>query len=71
MVAESVSGEGGRKIPLSSLPIVEMRGISKYYGGVAALDGVDFSVHAGEVVALLEITGQENQLSCPCQGVGN
>ena len=37
--------------------IVEMRGISKFYGGVAALDDVDFCVGAGEVVALLGDNG--------------
>lgn len=40
-----------------SAPIVEMRGISKYYGGIAALEDVDFSVGAGEVVALLGDNG--------------
>lgn len=39
------------------LPIVEMLGISKFYGGVAALDGVDFHVNKGEVVALLGDNG--------------
>jgi len=38
-------------------PIVEMRGISKYYGGIAALEGVNFAVGAGEVVALLGDNG--------------
>ena len=35
-----------------SLPLLEARGISKRFGGVLALDRVDFSVKAGEVVAL-------------------
>jgi len=43
--------------PLVEMPIVEMRGISKYYGGVAALEGVDFSIARGEVVALLGDNG--------------
>lgn len=38
-------------------PIVEMRGISKHYGGIAALEDVDFHVNRGEVVALLGDNG--------------
>jgi len=34
-------------------PLVEMRGISKSYGGVQALKGVDLAVHRGEVHALV------------------
>jgi D-xylose transport system ATP-binding protein len=34
-------------------PLVEMRGISKSYGGVQALSGVDLDVHRGEVHALV------------------
>ena len=44
-------------IPADRRLIVEMRGISKFYGGVAALDDVDFCVGAGEVVALLGDNG--------------
>ncbi|WP_210527614.1 ATP-binding cassette domain-containing protein [Rubellimicrobium arenae] len=44
---------GARSAP----PIVAMRGISKHYGGVAALDKVDFHVGRGEVVALLGDNG--------------
>lgn len=36
----------------SSSPLLEARGIIKKFGGVLALDRVDFSVGAGEVVAL-------------------
>ena len=34
-------------------PAVEMRGISKHFGGVKALSDVDFTVEAGEIHALL------------------
>ncbi len=37
--------------------MLEMRGISKSYGGVAALRGVDFTVTGGEVVALVGQNG--------------
>jgi D-xylose transport system ATP-binding protein len=41
----------------SSVPLIEMRRIAKYYGAVAALREVDFAVRRGEVVALLGDNG--------------
>jgi simple sugar transport system ATP-binding protein len=38
-------------------PVFRARGISKQYGGVHALDGVDFEIYAGEVVALVGNNG--------------
>jgi D-xylose transport system ATP-binding protein len=40
-----------------SSPVLELRGISKRFGAVQALDGVDFHVDAGEVVALVGDNG--------------
>jgi ABC-type branched-subunit amino acid transport system ATPase component len=37
--------------------LVEMRGITKSYGGVRAVDGVDFAIHAGAVHALVGENG--------------
>ncbi|HEY3319380.1 MAG TPA: sugar ABC transporter ATP-binding protein [Planctomycetota bacterium] len=42
---------------MSDTPVVEMRGIVKCFGGHRALDGVDFSVNAGEVHALIGENG--------------
>jgi D-xylose transport system ATP-binding protein len=45
-------------VPLTPTPpLLEMRGISKRFGSVVALAGVDFCVGAGEVVALVGDNG--------------
>jgi D-xylose transport system ATP-binding protein len=41
----------------SAVPLVEMRGISRAFGGVAALQNVDLAVYRNEVVALLGDNG--------------
>ncbi|KAB0682770.1 sugar ABC transporter ATP-binding protein [Aureimonas leprariae] len=38
-------------------PILEMKGVSKRYGGVAALSGVDFAAYPGEIHAVLGENG--------------
>src|SRR3979411_944429 len=40
-----------------SMPILEVRGLIKYYGRRKVFDGVDFEVDAGEVVGLLGPNG--------------
>ena len=37
--------------------ILELKNIKKYFGGVKALDGVDFKLHKGEIIALLGDNG--------------
>lgn len=41
----------------ATTPLVELRGIAKLYGAVAALNGVDFAVAPGEVVGLVGDNG--------------
>lgn len=38
-------------------PLVEMRGVSKAFGGVHAVENVDITLHSGEVVAVLGHNG--------------
>ena len=38
-------------------PILELKGLKKYFGGVKALNGVDFTLHEGEIVALIGDNG--------------
>ncbi len=42
---------------MSKQPVLIMRGISKRFGGVRALQDVDFELHAGEVVGLVGDNG--------------
>jgi D-xylose transport system ATP-binding protein len=43
--------------PASSSPVLAVEGVTKSFGSVHALDGVDFGVRSGEVVALVGDNG--------------
>ncbi len=46
------------QVPVASMtPLVELRGVTKRYGAVVALDQVNFSINQGEVIGLLGDNG--------------
>jgi len=47
-----------RKPPSAGSALLEVRGLGKRFGGLVALQGVDFNVPAGEIVALIGPTAQ-------------
>ncbi len=51
---------------MSDSPILEVRGVSKFFGGLTALNNVDFWVNAGEVVALLGDNGAGKSTLIKC-----
>ncbi len=44
---------GAATAPVMGQPIAALTGVSKKYGTITALDGLNLSLRAGEVVALL------------------
>ena len=39
------------------MALLSVSGLSKHFGGIAAVDGIDFDVHAGELLALIGPNG--------------
>jgi D-xylose transport system ATP-binding protein len=50
----------------TTAPILELRGVSKAFGSVQALDNVDFEVRAGEVMALVGDNGAGKSTLIKC-----
>lgn len=51
---------------MSAEPMLELKGVSKHFGAVVALDEVDFRVHAGEVMALVGDNGAGKSTLIKC-----
>jgi D-xylose transport system ATP-binding protein len=52
--------------PMSDTPLLQLQNISKAFGSVQALDGVDFEVRAGEVMALVGDNGAGKSTLVKC-----
>src|SRR5579859_4749097 len=56
-MAENAHPSSDEAIPPSAVPSLQVRGVSKAFGAVQALQDVDFEVYAGEVVGLVGDNG--------------
>ncbi|HRD77829.1 MAG TPA: ATP-binding cassette domain-containing protein, partial [Hyphomicrobiaceae bacterium] len=52
------AAENGAAFPVSSgAPLLSVRGVTVRFGGIVALDGVSFDVHAGQIAGLIGPNG--------------
>jgi branched-chain amino acid transport system ATP-binding protein len=55
------------------MPLLEVRGLGKRFGGFVALDGIDFAVEAGERIGLIgpNGSGKSTLVNCVCGTLSN
>ena len=54
---EYLSIEGGNLTDITKNPILEVKNITKHFGGISALKGVDFELYEGEVLGVVGDNG--------------
>ena len=54
---EYLSIEGGNLTDINKNPILEVKNITKHFGGISALKGVDFELYEGEVLGVVGDNG--------------
>ena len=57
MIADAGAGVDAPAPPRSAMPLFAMRGVSKRYGGVRALEDADLAIEAGRIHAVLGENG--------------
>jgi ABC-2 type transport system ATP-binding protein len=53
-------------VPADASPAIELRGLTKHYGALTAVDGLDLTIAAGETVALLGPNGAGKTTTIEC-----
>lgn len=63
---EAAGGTGSSEGANGSTPVVELRDVTKRFGGVTALGGVSLEVHAGEILAVVGDNGAGKSTMMKC-----
>lgn len=57
VLSDTMANARGKRMQGSGAPVLEVRGLTKRYGELEAVGGIDFDVHRGEIFALIGPNG--------------